>query len=295
MGKGINLWQNAQGNPAVASFGGQPVPMTAFEWPGSAGAGRIRVRTAGGLRIEGWIDAGQLPLFTSAEVPIVPGHLWLAPGQRVHFSGASNGLAVEASLAGPVTQTFRATSPCSSFALDKRPRPAWDVPGNGRCYLPRGASLDLRDRPGGSVIHALQTGSGLLLWSTESQGGYVHVVYHEDLVIDAWAAASDVVALKQGETMDRLAPPSTATGSARLSMTGQPTVVRAVKDVPLRLTTQEAGKPVGFIEAGSEVYLVETVLGWTSVLPRALHILPPGDHSFWVPSSEVGAGAPDLR
>ena len=131
----------------------------------------------------------------------------------------------------------------------------------------------------------------MLLWSTESQGGYVHVVYHEDIVIDAWVASADLVALKQGETMDRLAPTSAVTGAARLSMDDKTTLVRAQKDVPLRLSPQEAAKPVGAIETGGEVYLVQTVLGWTSVLPRALNVLPPGDRSFWVPSSEVGTAS----
>ena len=73
-----------------------------------------------------------------------------------------------------------------------------------------------------------------------------------------------------------------------ISIGGKTTVVRAQKDVPLRLTPQESAKPVGAIETGGEVYLIQTMLGWTSVLPRALNVLPPGERSFWVPASEVG-------
>jgi hypothetical protein len=267
------------------------VSLIASGFPANASGGRIRVRTSGGLRIDGFVDPSDLPIYAGSELAVVQGHVWLAQGQKVSFSAASNGLTVEASLTGPVTQTFRVTAPCSSLALDKRPRVPWDVPGNGRGYLPQRGTLELRDQPGGAVIQTLRTepgSAGMLLWSTETQGGYVHVVYHEDLVIDAWVASSDVTALKQGETMDRLAPPSTMTGSARLSLSGQPTLVRAQKDVPLRLKPEEAAKPVGAIETGGEVYLIQTMLGWTSVLPRALNLLPPGDRSFWVPSSEVG-------
>src|SRR5262249_19520036 len=106
--------------------------------------------------------------------------------------------------------------------------------------------------------------------------------------IDAWVASTDLNPLKQGETMDRLAPPSSVTGSARLSIGGQTTVVRAQKDVPLRLTPQETAKPIGSVETGGEVYLIQTVVGWTCVLPRPLNVLPPGERSFWVPASEVG-------
>jgi hypothetical protein len=294
LAKGTNLYAEPQGGTAVAGFAGQPVTLIATAFPASPSSGRIRVRTSGGLRIDGFVDPPDLPLYTSSEIGIVQGHIWLAQGQRVAFSGASNGLSVEATVTGPVTQTFRVTAPCTSLTFDKRPRVPWDVPGNGRGYLPQRNSLELRDQPGGGVIQTLRIepgSSGMLLWSTESQGGYVHVGYHEELVIDAWVAATDVTPLKQGETMDRLAPPSTVSGSARLSIGGQPTLVRAQKDVPLRLSPQETAKPVGAIETGGEVYLIQTMLGWTSVLPRALNVLPPGERSFWVPSSEVGTAA----
>src|SRR5262249_51611134 len=161
-----------------------------------------------------------LPLYTASDLAVVPGHLWIAQGQRVSFAGAPNGILVEAAVSGPVTQTFRVTVPCDALPLDKKRRGPWDVPGNGRGYPPQRSSIELRDQPGGNVIQNLrltEPGSRMLLWSTESQGGYVHVVYHEDVVIDAWVASSELTALKQGETMDRLAPPSSVVGSARLS------------------------------------------------------------------------------
>jgi len=292
LAKGVNLFADAQGTTAIAGFTGQPVSMIATGFPAAGGGGRVRVRTSSGLRFEGFVEASELPLYTAAEIPVVPGHVWIAQGQRAAFSGASNAITVEVPLTGPVTQTFRVTAPCSSLGLDRRQRNSWDVPGNGRGYLPEKNSLDLHDQPGTNVIQtirvATEPGSGMLLWSTETQGGYVHVVYHEDLVIDAWVASTDLSALKQGETMDRLAPPQAMIGAARLSVGGQPTLVRAEKPVPLRLTPDDAAKPIGTIETGGEVYLIQTVLGWTSVLPRALNLLPPGDRSFWVPTSEVG-------
>jgi len=292
MAKGANLWAEPAGSSAVAGFAGQPVGLIASGFPATASGGRIRVRTSGGLRIDGFVDPNDLPIYTASEVAVVQGHVWIAQGQKVTFTAASSGVTVEASVTGPITEKLRVTAPCTSLALDRKTRVPWDVPGNGRGYLPQRGTLDLRDGPGGAVIQTLHTepgSAGALLWSTESQGGYVHVVYHEDLVLDAWVASSDVVALKQGETMDRLAPPSSMTGSARLALSGSPTLVRAQKDVPLRLKPEEAAKPVGAIETGGEVYLIQTVLGWTSVLPRSLNVLPPGERSFWVPSSEVGS------
>jgi hypothetical protein len=291
MPKGANLWANAQASSLVASFAGQPIGVVATSF---SSAGRVKVRTSGGVRIDGFVDAKDLPLYTSAEVPVVAGHLWIAPGQRVGFTAAPSGLTIEAPPSGPVSQSLRASSPCSSLSLDKRPRPVWDVPGFGRGYLPRRESLELRAEPGGAVIQTLRLGQpgAMLLWSTETRDGYVHVEYHEDLVLDAWVAAADLGALKVGETMDRLAQPSTVTGSARLALAGQSLIVRAQKDVPLRLSTKEGAPPVGFVEAGGEVYVTETVLGWSAVLPRALNVLPPDGHSFWVPAGEVGTTRP---
>src|SRR5262249_12213165 len=142
--KGATLWGEPQGTTAIASFAGQPVNLIASGFPASASGGKIRVRTSGGLRIEGFIEPNELPIYTGSAVGVVPGHLWIAQGQRVGFSAASHGVTVEASIAGPVTQTFRVTAPCTSLSLDKRARIPWDVPGNGRGYLPQRSSLDLR-------------------------------------------------------------------------------------------------------------------------------------------------------
>ena len=96
--KGASLWGEPQGTTAVASFAGQPVNLIASGFPAIASGGRIRVRTSGGLRIEGFVDPNELPIYTASEVAVVPGHLWIAQGQRVGFSAASNGLTVEASI-----------------------------------------------------------------------------------------------------------------------------------------------------------------------------------------------------
>src|SRR5258706_1651661 len=104
LAKGANLYAEPQGTTAVAGFAGQPVTLIATAFPASPSAGRIRVRTSGGLRIDGFVDPQDLPLYTASEIGIVQGHLWLAQGQRVAFSAASNGLTVAAAVSRPVTQ-----------------------------------------------------------------------------------------------------------------------------------------------------------------------------------------------
>jgi hypothetical protein len=75
-------------------------------------------------------------------------------------------------------------------------------------------------------------------------------------------------------------------------LAGQPVMVRAQKEVPLRLSTKAEAQPIGVIEAGGEVYVTETVLGWSAVLPRGLNVLPPEGRSFWVPAGEIGSARP---
>jgi hypothetical protein len=295
--KGALLYGTAQGGGAVAAFAGQPVDLRTQEFPTSTG-GRVRVRTGGGVRMDGWIDPSQLPLAADRDLSVVPGHVSIGAGVKATFTSAAAGqLTTSASLTGPVNQTVRITAPCSGYTLDRRARAPWEVPGSARGYLPKSGDVTLYDDANGSsifTVHGAGPGAGLLFWSTETRGGFVHVLYHEDLIIDAWARASDLDALKVGETMDQAAPSTSVTGSARLMVDGQPTIVRAVKDVPLRLTVKDGpnSPPVGFIEAGTEVYVMETVIGWSSVLPRALNLLPPSDKSFWVPAYEVGMGTP---
>jgi len=38
---------------------------------------------------------------------------------------------------------------------------------------------------------------------------------------------------------------------------------------------------------GAEVYVLETITGWSNILPKSLALTPPDDGGFWIPSSEV--------
>src|SRR5439155_6218510 len=71
MTKGANLWGEPQGTNAVANFAGQPIGIIASGFPASASAGRIRVRTSGGIRIDGFVDANELAFYTASELAVV--------------------------------------------------------------------------------------------------------------------------------------------------------------------------------------------------------------------------------
>src|SRR5690606_17327071 len=98
-----------------------------------------------------------------------------------------------------------------------------DIAGNARGYLMKRSSIDLYGEPkAGDVIFSLKMieGSAQLFWSTESRGGFVHVVSRGDITVDAWAKWSDLEALKKGEMRDQYIPPSTSVQGAQLALDG---------------------------------------------------------------------------
>ncbi|HLM75688.1 MAG TPA: hypothetical protein VK459_23400 [Polyangiaceae bacterium] len=47
------------------------------------------------------------------------------------------------------------------------------------------------------------------------------------------------------------------------------------------------GFAIGLIGSASFLGGGLTAAGWTNVLPKNLHILPPEDGGFWIPASDV--------
>ena len=125
-------------------------------------------------------------------------------------------------------------------------------------------------------------------FSTEQRGGYVHVQYQGDVNVNAWAKASDLTPLPRGETSDL--PPGSYNMSSppQLQLPQTPRTVKTTRELPLRLAAKDAEPPVGVIETDTEVYVMDTVAGWASVLPKSLHVLPVGTDSFWVKSPDLG-------
>jgi hypothetical protein len=198
-------------------------------------------------------------------------------------------LTAELTISGTTSQKVRVTAPCDAFALARGQTSAMDVPGNARGFLTKNDTIDLYDEPNGDVVLQLHMidGTGQLFWSTQSRGGFVHVQARADLTIDAWAKWKDLEPLKKGEMMDQLVPPSTAVTGAQLALDKPPPIVRAIRDVPIRAARDDKAKPIGAIETGAEVYVMETIASWTNVLPKGLGVIPPEGGGFWIPASEA--------
>jgi hypothetical protein len=292
--KTVEAFSAATGGEAIAKFTGQPVPMALTLPSGSGSRGVLRTGTGtGGFRLEGFLDPGDAPAFTTRNLPVVADHVWIGGPRRVKVAGASGGrVAVELKAGAPIEQTLRATAPCDAVSFDLPSFRQEPVPGSARGYLAKRSPLEVRGSASGPALFTFTSSDiadALLFWSTERTGGAVHVHLTGDVVVDGWVAAADLQALKVGEMMDALAPGTPTISSPRLMMQGTPTVVKASREVTVRRRPNDTAQIIGAVEPGGEVMVLETVLGWSNVVPTALVLMPPTGGGFWVKASELGS------
>jgi hypothetical protein len=291
--KSTQLFNAAAGGRVIASFTGNYAPMALSEIPADPANARAKLVTSTGapsLRLEGYVKTTAVPVFTARDIPVVAGTVWISNAHKVQLVGAApSSLAVELTVAGTRNQTVRGSTTCDALALQRGTPTPMDVPGNARGYLTRASSIDIHGQPGGDVRFTLQMieGSSQLFWSTEAREGFVHVQLRADLTIDGWIRSRDLDPLKKGEMMDQYIPPQTQVVGAQLAIDKPPRLAKAATEIAVRARRDEKEKPIGAVEPGAEIYVMETVAGWTNVLPKSLYVVPPDDGGFWIPASET--------
>lgn len=279
----------------IARFSGGESAVTLVA-PPADGSDVVRIETGtgrGSFRLAGFVKSGDLRIYTSFAVPIVNGHVWFGVGTRVAAAGSSGGrVRLEKQVTTPFNQRFTALADCSALTFSPPTAPGFVVAGDARVFLMKEATLDLFDEvpPTGSPILTLQRAplvDSVRFFSSEQRGGFVHIRYQGDVNIDAWARAGELTPLPRGETSD--VPPGSYTMSSppELQLSPLPRVVKTTRDIPLRLAAKDAEAPAGVVEADTEVYVMDSIAGWSKVLPKSLHVLPAGDLSFWVKSSDL--------
>ncbi len=291
--KGAQIFDAAAGGRAVANFTGALVPMAVSDFPADPATGRARIATSSGsasFRVDGWVSPAVLDVFTTRDVPVQAGHVWITGAQKVKLVQASPGaLTVEIAVPGTAGQAARAAASCDALSLQPGTPTAMEVPGNGRGYVGKPGSLDLFEEPGGSAIYTLRpvAGAPILFWSTETREGFVHIRTRGAIAVDAWARGRDLDPLKPGETMDQLVPPATVVTGAQMALGGSPRVGKAARDIPVRARREEKDRPIGVVEAGAEIYLLGHMMGWVDVLPRDLGVMPADGGNFWIPEADA--------
>jgi hypothetical protein len=256
---------------------------------------RARVETGaarGTFRLRGFVDASKLPLFTTENVAISAGHLWIADHRSVTIAVVSpDKLKIQKIASPPLQQTFSAWTSCASLSFDPGTPSGWTPPGDARGYALRKDGLELYDAPQGTavgVVYKAPDAGVVLFFSSEQSGSFVHVQRHGEIIVDAWAKASELSALPRGETMDQLATLPSTRGPARLALPNEPRVVRTSREVPLRASARDTDPPIGVIGADTETYVMDIMAGWVSVLPKAMDVLPADGGQFWAKKADLG-------
>jgi hypothetical protein len=290
------IYSAASGGNKIAQFSGALCPLKATNFPADATAGRVQINTGAGFRVEGFTDPKTIPVWAVHDLPVAADHLWISGGRSTRLLGASPGkLRVELPARGSLAQAVRATAGCEAFSFGKVPPPIFEVPGHARGYVAQSSDLDLFGSSSGDLAYTLHVsgeGSGVLLWSQETRGAYVHVTSRFELFVDAWVKKSDVKALPPGEMMDQTVPPESVQNPPQLGLSNYMKLVQAPRNVPLHFGRGDATPTIGEIETGTEVYVIDIILGWASVIPKTLHVMPNDDKGFWVKAADLGIATP---
>jgi len=294
--KDTPVMSSETGGEARAVFSGARAALKATRFPADVSTGRMVINTGNGFRVEGYADPRQFGIYASRDIAIGGGQLWISAGRQLNIVGAAPGqIKVEVPARGGLGRAIQALAPCDALTFDRTTPPSFETPGNARGYLSKKAELEIfptAKAENGYTINIVGEGSGMLLWGKEQRGGFVHVVARGDLVIDGWVRSSELKAIPRGEMMDQALPPERVQSGPSLSVKDHKGIVRAPKTMTLYFGRGEATPQLGELEKDSEVYLLETVLGWASILPKSLQVLPQGDRAFWVKSTDLGLAAP---
>jgi hypothetical protein len=288
----LPIYDKSEGGSPIARFtGSSSALVTSDFFPG----GRVKIKTGtgtGSFNIGGYIQASKLPLFTKNKVSVIGGHLWISAHRAVSVvSAGSNKLRIKRHVGTPFDQDFTAWAPCSSLTFGAGTPAGWSPPGQAQGYVAKN-NVEIYDGSGSdkslvTILTPASGSNGILLWSVEHVGTWVHLEHHSDVEINGWARRSDLHELAPGETMDQPASSSTVQSPAHLALAQPPREVRTTKEIPIRDSASDSGSLIGHIESDTDVYVLDTVAGWSSVLPKALNVAPHGDNQFWVKGSDL--------
>lgn len=290
MGKSVDVFDAAVGGNVIARFTGARTPLYVSELPADPKTSRTLVATSTGsgdptVRINGWTLASAIPVFAERDIAAGP-HVAIAKGTRVELlRTAADGLEVQLAIAGTSGQTIRAKAACDALAL--APPPSTEASGT-RHWITRGGSVDLYDQPGGNVVFSLRLDGENVqaFWSTEQRGAFVRVESRSDVVLRGWVRVSDLQPVQPGELRGKYVPPQAPAGSV-VRLPDDPPTGRVVREASVHADAERAAKVIGAVEPGAEVYVLSTIAGYVSVLPKGLGIMAPERKGFWIAASEL--------
>lgn len=290
MGKSVEVFDSATGGDVIARFTGARTPLYVSDLPADPKTSRTLVATSTGggdatVRINGWTLASAIPIFAERDIAAGP-HVAIAKGTRVELlRTASDGLEVQLTIAGTSGQTVRTKAACDALAL----APPVASEGSGtRQWISKGGSVDLYDQPNGNVVFSLRLDGENVqaFWSTEQRGAFVRVESRSDVVLRGWVRVSDLQPVKPGEVRGKYVPPQAPAGSV-IRLPDNPPLARVLREASVHADAERAARVIGAVEPGAEVYVLSTIAGYVSVLPKGIGIMAPERKGFWIAASEI--------
>lgn len=293
------VYDQPTGGKVIGRLTGARGPMKVTRFPKDATSGRALINTGDGFRVEGFVAPSALTVFATRDLSVAGSQLSIATSTPLKITGALPGkLRLELPATGGLTRSVRTTVNCDALTFNQTSPLVFEIPRNARGYVPKEGILELYDSPAGSVVATVYPsggGNGLLLWGTTKRAGFVNVVMRSDVFIDAWVRLSDVNALPKGELMDQLAPQTRGFYSPTVGLKETFPTKEVPKVTSLHFGRGSAAPVIGALEPKAEVFLLDTVLGWSSVLPVGLQVMPPENSSgYWVLASDLGIETPPL-
>ena len=282
----------------VARFGGAPINLTLSAFPEDA-SGRMYLATSGSgrLRVSGYVHAKSFPLFLKNDVPVAGSYIFLTRGSRVEFAGSSGDkIQVTLKTSSPLAEIYTVNLPCDGVTLSPNERtdlPSAPIAGQARGYYMSSATAPLFDAPGTratpvTTIHLASDARGILFFGDKREGDFIHVLYRHDVRIDGWMSVKDLALLPKGELVDQRSHKPADSQASKLTVSSDAKLYRASRELALYGKADPKQEPIGLVPAGTELYVLDVVVGWANVLPKQLDIVPLNEKRFWVRASELG-------
>jgi opacity protein-like surface antigen len=291
--KGVTIYSDKDSGTALAQFTSQQTPVRLSGFGETPSQQRAQVKTGpGGLRMEGWMDLAQVSFSANENIAVVAGHVWIGKGMNLQLkSWTGTKMKVETTITA-TQQVLSGEATCSQIEAGHAAVPEVDIDKSTQRWVLKKTTTDIFDSANGSSIFSLTIPtpeSGVLLYSNEKSGGFVHIHHDVGVVLDAWVRLSDVKAFPKTEMLDSLGPITAASISpAALKIDGMPKNVTATKDIAVRLAANDKAKTIGVFESGAEMIVIDTIAGWARVMPKKLEIIPPDGMDYWVKAADIG-------
>lgn len=279
------LFAGATGGTPLLTLSGHEREIEAYELPGDAHTGRIRVRAkrnVPGIRVDGYIPGKNVTFSATKDQVVITDHVWIRAGAYLRVFQSATSLDAEP-MHSPIGNV-RTRLACSELRFGLSASPA-TTKANGWFYFKQ-KSTPLLDGPGGKpvfTVSLLVDRTSLRVASLKTQGTFHEIEIFDDVKVSGWVRAVDLEPEKAGDygAIGGL-------GLTGVGTSGSSAPVRIAKqDVEIYLAPNSAGQSVGVLEKGARVWAAPVTNGFSTITFVERDAVPPDGKQFHVLTSAV--------